>query len=896
MPDILVQTVAGTPTTIGVEIATTTWSSISGKPSTFIPTSHTHPLSDLTQSGATDGQVATWSTIANAWIAATVSGGGGGGGAGYNGWSPVLATVSDGDRRVLQVTDWTGGTGTKPATGLYVGSGGLVSNIAQGVDIRGATGATGATGAPGSTGATGATGAAGTAATVTVGNVTTGNAGTNAQVSNSGTTTAAVLNFTIPRGDTGLTGATGPAGGTGPAGTAATVTVGNTTTGTPGSNASVTNSGTTTAAILNFTIPQGAVGATGSQGPTGATGPQGPAGPAPSGTGLVSVTGGVLDTPSTLSARVAADAANLRTQLGLGTAATQNSTAFANASHTHPLSDLTQSGAANGQVPTWNGTAWAPATPAGGGAGAPTAAEYLVKTADATLSAERVVIDSTTVSANWATSGQVAFERAALTGDVTASANSNSTSIASNAVTTAKIADANVTYAKIQNVTATDKLLGRSTAGAGSVEEIACTAAGRALLDDLDAAAQRTTLGLGTAATSASTAFATAIHTHAAGDVTSGVFDIARIPTGSTSTTVCIGNDSRLSDSRTPIAHGSTHAFGGSDALTLSQSQITNLTSDLAAKAPTASPTFTGTPTSTTATADTNTTQIATTAYVLGQASSTTPAALGTATVGTSLKYARADHVHALPTISLTTGVSGQLPIANGGTGQATQTAGFNALSPATQKGDLILHDGTNGVRLAVGATNGHVLTVDSTAATGVKWAAASGGGGSGGSTNVWIPAAQWIPRTTTGCGIDSRELTTNKINTDELLFDAATAEYAQAMIVMPSNWNAGTVTAKFHWTASTGSGDVIWGLRARSYANDDALDQAMGTGQTATDTLTATNDLDISPATSGITIGGTVASGNPVIFEVYRDAAAGGDTLGADARLLGVEISYTAS
>jgi hypothetical protein len=36
-------------------------------------------------------------------------------------------------------------------------------------------------------------------------------------------------------------------------------------------------------------------------------------------------------------------------------------------SHTHPLSDLTQSSATTGQVPTWDGTAWAPATPSGGG-------------------------------------------------------------------------------------------------------------------------------------------------------------------------------------------------------------------------------------------------------------------------------------------------------------------------------------------------------------------------------------------------------------------------------------------------------------------------------------------------------------------------------------------------
>jgi hypothetical protein len=55
-----------------------------------------------------------------------------------------------------------------------------------------------------------------------------------------------------------------------------------------------------------------------------------------------------------------------------------------------------------------------------------------------------------------------------------------------------------VSYAKIQNAAA-DKLLG--TIAAGSVQEIDCTAAGRALLDDANAAAQRTTLGLGTAAT-----------------------------------------------------------------------------------------------------------------------------------------------------------------------------------------------------------------------------------------------------------------------------------------------------------------------------------------------------------------------------------------------------------
>lgn len=74
------------------------------------------------------------------------------------------------------------------------------------------------------------------------------------------------------------------------------------------------------------------------------------------------------------------------------------------------------------------------------------------------------------------------------------------------------------------------------------------------------------------------------------------------------------------------------------------------ITTLLAAKANLASPTFTGVPAAPTAAADTNTTQVATTGYVVGQAGSANPLMNNTVAVGTSLRYARQDHVHPVDT------------------------------------------------------------------------------------------------------------------------------------------------------------------------------------------------------------------------------------------------------
>jgi hypothetical protein len=98
---------------------------------------------------------------------------------------------------------------------------------------------------------------------VAVGTVTTGSAGSSAAVTNSGTSSAATLNFTIPRGDAGTNGTNGTNG------TAATVAVGTVTTGAAGSSAIITNAGTSSAAIFNFTIPRGDAGTSGGGGTPG---------------------------------------------------------------------------------------------------------------------------------------------------------------------------------------------------------------------------------------------------------------------------------------------------------------------------------------------------------------------------------------------------------------------------------------------------------------------------------------------------------------------------------------------------------------------------------------------------------------------------------------------------
>jgi len=229
---------------------------------------------------------------------------------GAPGSSATITNSGTASSATLNFTIPRGDVGATGATGS-TGATGAAATIAVGTTTTGAAGSSatvtnsGTSSAAtfnftiprGDTGATGATGSAGPANTLTVSGTTTGAAGSSASVTVSGTSPNQSLAFTIPRGDTGATGATGS---TGAAGAAATIAVGTTTTGAAGSSATVTNSGTSSAAVFDFTIPAGATGATGATGNTGATGSQGPS-------GVVAVTSPITNSGTSTSATIGID-------------------------------------------------------------------------------------------------------------------------------------------------------------------------------------------------------------------------------------------------------------------------------------------------------------------------------------------------------------------------------------------------------------------------------------------------------------------------------------------------------------------------------------------------------------------------------------------------------------
>jgi hypothetical protein len=165
----------------------------------------------------------------------------------------------------------------------------------------------------------------------------------------------------------------------------------------------------------------------------------------------------------------------------------------------------------------------------------------------------------------------------------------------------------------------------------------------------------------------------------------------------------------------------------------------------------------------------------------------------------------------------------------------------------------------------------------------------ATGGGGSSDGPPIHIDASEFIPRTTNGCGIDSQETATNRINRDLLTFDSAAAEFAQAWFPWPAGWATAKVT--YYWNLTSATGACVWSARIRVFTSGDANDSAFGTAVTVTDTVSSANSCSQSAASAAITPSGTVTAGKLACLEISRDATNGSDTLAVDAFLQGVLV-----
>lgn len=119
----------------------------------------------------------------------------------------------------------------------------------------------------------------------------------------------------------------------------------------------------------------------------------------------------------------------------------------------------------------------------------------------------------------------------------------------------------------------------------------------------------------------------------------------------------------------------------------------------------------------------------------------------------------------------------------------------------------------------------------------------------------------------------------------------------ACAKFVLPSDYSASsTMTAKFYWTAnSTSTNSIYIGADLTAFPADGSLNVTPGTVQYVADANKSTAySLNISDATSAITIAGTASPGSLCLLRVTRYTQDASDTLAATVRLISVVLTYT--
>lgn len=481
-------------------------------------------------------------------------------------------------------------------------------------------------------------------------------------------------------------------------------------------------------------------------------------------------------------------------------------------------------------------------------------------------------------------------------------------------IVSATVPDESVTFAKMQNIN-TNTVIGRATAGVGDPEEITCTAAGRALIDDADAAAQRTTLGLVAGG-------AGDIWVEKAGDTMTGTLTstIGSVTSARSITATGTSTGTSTNIALTSITHTGAPASNSSarlDALSLTQVNNcgTGITSNLWYG-------FSVIGMQWGANADGAVAQVRGNNCFGALAFATSPATIGTLTSALGVTGVGAGRFggSTVGNITSAVGVQGQSLLAAGFT--VTDAIGMQAMSPGS--GNSI----SNCIGVDIQAQN-----LGSTTNIGLRVAAASGGsttaaiqlsgttGAASGilfatDTNLYRSAANTLKTddtfeaanvsgTNTGDQLTYAVFTAaqnappasaaasagTRNSTPILEFDDTLDESAIFIGIMPQGAKlASGLKVRIHWAAASATTNAVrWSVsfeRMNTTIGADSFDTATA----ATTTTSGTNGVLAVTEITATAIDG-ITAGDPFRLRITRVGSDGADTMTGDAQVVSVEI-----
>lgn len=160
----------------------------------------------------------------------------------------------------------------------------------------------------------------------------------------------------------------------------------------------------------------------------------------------------------------------------------------------------------------------------------------------------------------------------------------------------------------------------------------------------------------------------------------------------------------------------------------------------------------------------------------------------------------------------------------------------------------------------------------------------------------IFIPAAAMIPSASNGATAGAITFTNTK--RDTMAFGTVYDNSCEFDLVLPDDWNKGSLKAKFVWTVNdntaSSSTNVKWGIGCVSTPDGGSVSTAPTDFETVTDTLSQVNNLQRTDATSAFAPEGTTGDGNLLHFVVRRmNANPPSSPLSKDALLLGVVLQF---